>query len=571
MQNRNCNYGCGADTTPCPQSSWVSKYPAYGLNWAQMDRFSFVKEDDADKAKEPFYFFDYLDNIILSGSPLNVVRPLLQQSPIAQLMLDINVQNSLRDPDGATLRDFPAIFKAFPEQYNVIQNGRYFEWLEMPYTSTLMEFYIIRDEASETNTFLIADKYGNPIDMNSHKYKGTLVKGLEVSVYYNDPEDTECSGGCCANFDELSIQAVGTTQWQGKTWTTLTVEGWSGSNEVPLRKYKGRNNYGGNTNIECLDSATEYADGKYPGDKVVVRTFAGDFCNTVAPEAGLDGYVAMHSPIQKIAAKICWDWDDLHMRFTNNTDASLFFRLKVQATINMLVNFYLWAFYVGKGRDWGNELNIEGSTMSLYGTIYDAQAHNPMLGLIKSAINATTTEEQIEIWLSALNKARYAKYGKGQLVCLFDKAGYEWFLRIKPALNNLLGVTEVINSGQNNTISIGEPMKVVIGGKQIEIVTDTYYDSVTQNAGECVIFDKSLIWVRQPDEFTFDIESGKLTSVATMWLRVSDKTDPTIDEPESCKCLQLSMKFANIFIAVTQQDSPYCIVEGLRNRSKHVY
>ena len=49
----------------------------------------------------------------------------------------------------------------------------------------------------------------------------------------------------------------------------------------------------------------------------------------------------MHSPIQKIAAKICWDWDDLHMRFTNNTDASLFFRLKVQATINMLVNFYL--------------------------------------------------------------------------------------------------------------------------------------------------------------------------------------------------------------------------------------
>jgi hypothetical protein len=36
-------------------------------------------------------------------------------------------------------------------------------------------------------------------------------------------------------------------------------------------------------------------------------------------------------------------------------------------------------------------------------------------------------------------------------------------------------------------------MKVVIGGKTIEIVTDTYYDSVTQNAGECVIFDKSLI------------------------------------------------------------------------------
>jgi hypothetical protein len=136
-----------------------------------MDRFSFVKEQDADKAKEPFYFFDYLDNIILSGSPLNVVRPLLQQSPIAQLMLDINVQNAMRDPDGAVLRDFPAVFKAFPEQYNVIQNGRYFEWLEMPYTSTLMEFYIIRDEASPTNTFLIADKYGNPIDMNSHKYK----------------------------------------------------------------------------------------------------------------------------------------------------------------------------------------------------------------------------------------------------------------------------------------------------------------------------------------------------------------------------------------------------------------
>lgn len=49
--------------------------------------------------------------------------------------------------------------------------------------------------------------------MNSHKYKGTLVKGLEVSVYYNDPEDTECSNGCCANFDELSVQAVGTTTW----------------------------------------------------------------------------------------------------------------------------------------------------------------------------------------------------------------------------------------------------------------------------------------------------------------------------------------------------------------------
>ncbi|MBR6908340.1 hypothetical protein IKN40_07880 [bacterium] len=281
----------------------------------------------------------------------------------------------------------------------------------------------------------------------------------------------------------------------------------------------------------------------------------------------MDGYVAMHSPIQKIAAKICWEWDDLHMRFTNNTDASLYFRLKVQATLNMLVNFYLGAFYVGKGRDWGNELSIEGSTMSLYGSIYDAQAHNPMLGLVKSAINATTTEEQIEIWLCALNKARYSKYGKGQLVCLFDKAGYEWFLRIKPALNNLLGVTEVVNSGQNNTINIGEPMKVMIGGKQIEIVTDTYYDSVTQNAGECVIFDKSLIGVRQPDEFTFDVNTGKLTSVATMGIRVSDKTNPTIDEPESCKCIQLSMKFANIFISVSQPDSPYCIVEGLRSRS----
>lgn len=570
MQTRNCNFGCGVDTTPCPQSSWVSKYPNYGLNGAQMDRFSFNRDTSAE-SKEPFYFFQYVDSIILSGSPLNVVRPLLQQSPIAQLMLDINTQNAMRDADGATLRDFPAIFKAFPEQYNVIQNGRYFEWMEMPYTSTLMEFNIIRDEASETNTFLIADKFGNPIDMNSPKYKGTLVKGLEVSVYYNDPSDTECSNGCCANFDELYVTAVGEATFNGKKYTTLTVEWGTGSDEVPLRKYKGRNNFGGNTNIECLDNAQMYADGIYPGDKVIVRTFAGDFCNTVAPEAGLDWYVAMHSPIQKIAAKICWDRDDLHMRFTNGTDAALYFRLKVQATLNMLVNFWLGAFYVGKGRDWGNNLSIEGSTMSLYGTIYDAQAHNPMLGLIKSAINATTTEEQIEIWLSALNKARYAKYGKGDLVCLFDKAGYEWFLRIKPALNNLLGVTEVINSGQNNTISIGEPMKVVIGGKTIEIVTDTYYDTVTQNAGECVIFDKSLIGVRQPDEFTFDIESGKLTSVATMWLRVSDKTDPTIDEPESCKCIQLSMKFCNIFIAVSQQDSPYCIVEGLRNRSNYVY
>lgn len=169
--------------------------------------------------------------------------------------------------------------------------------------------------------------------------------------------------------------------------------------------------------------------------------------------------------------------------------------------------------------------------------------------------------------MCALNKARYSKYGKGQLVCLFDKAGYEWFLRIKPALNNLLGVTEVVNSGSNNTINIGEPMKVMIGGKQIEIVTDTYYDSVTQNAGECVIFDKSLIGVRQPDEFTFDVNTGKLTSTATMGIRVSDKTDPTIDEPESCKCIQLSMKFANIFIAVSQPDSPYCIVEGLRARA----
>lgn len=570
MQTRNCNFGCGVDTTPCPQSSWVSKYPNYGLNGAQMYRFSFNRDTSAE-SKEPFYFFQYVDSIILSGSPLNVVRPLLQQSPIAQLMLDINTQNAMRDADGATLRDFPAIFKAFPEQYNVIQNGRYFEWMEMPYTSTLMEFNIIRDEASETNTFLIADKYGNPIDMNSPKYKGTLVKGLEVSVYYNDPEDTECSNGCCANFDELYVTAVGEATFNGKKYTTLTVEGGTGSDEVPLRKYKGRNNFGGNTNIECLDDAQMYADGIYPGDKVIVRTFAGDFCNTVAPEAGLDGYVAMHSPIQKIAAKICWDRDDLHMRFTNGTDAALYFRLKVQATLNMLVNFWLGAFYVGKGRDWGNNLSIEGSTMSLYGTIYDAQAHNPMLGLIKSAINATTTEEQIEIWLSALNKARYAKYGKGDLVCLFDKAGYEWFLRIKPALNNLLGVTEVINSGQNNTISIGEPMKVVIGGKTIEIVTDTYYDTVTQNAGECVIFDKSLIGVRQPDEFTFDVESGKLTSVATMWLRVSDKTDPTIDEPESCKCIQLSMKFCHIFIAVSQNDSPYCIVEWLRNRSNYVY
>ncbi len=94
----------------------------------------------------------------------------------------------------------------------------------MPYTSTLMEFNIIRDEASETNTFLIADKYGNPIDMNSPKYKGTLVKGLEVSVYYNDPSDTECSNGCCANFDELYVTAVGEATFNGKKYTTLTVE-----------------------------------------------------------------------------------------------------------------------------------------------------------------------------------------------------------------------------------------------------------------------------------------------------------------------------------------------------------
>lgn len=189
-----------------------------------MDRFSFQRST-TEESKEPFYFFDYVDSIILSGNPINVVRPLLQQSPIAQLMLDINAQNALRDPDGATLKDFPAIFKAFPEQYNVVQNGRYFEWLEMPYTSTLMEFYIIRDEATETNTFLIADKYGNPIDMKSPRYKGTLVKGLEISVYYNDPEDVECSNGCCANFDELAIVAVGEQEWNGKTYTSITVEG----------------------------------------------------------------------------------------------------------------------------------------------------------------------------------------------------------------------------------------------------------------------------------------------------------------------------------------------------------
>lgn len=159
---------------------------------------------------------------------------------IAQLLFNYD---EILDPTMQTNAPFAALtFKSFPniELIEPVDGTRYIR-SEWKYEEE--EIFIVRDEAAPTNQVLIADKFGNPINLNAPGTNKLVEVNDTILVYRNDVHDGSTDPDCCSTQIIRTIVAISTAVFAGQTYTQLTLEGNGNPGELPLVTYKGRNGF----------------------------------------------------------------------------------------------------------------------------------------------------------------------------------------------------------------------------------------------------------------------------------------------------------------------------------------
>lgn len=244
---------------------------------------------------------------------------------IAQLLFNYD---EIMDPTNMQNAPLAALtFKSFPniELTEPVDGTRYIR-SEWKYEEE--EIFIIQDEAAPTNQVLIANKEGNPINLNAPGTNKLVEVNDTILVYRNDPTDGISDVDCCSTQIIRTITAIDTAVFNGQTYTRLTLEGNGNPGELPLVTYKGRNVAPNSINT-FLNDPNQWYQGTYPGDKILKLFHSRNDCDPITNTFQLQGYNMKQSFIQHLGYKFSMNKNELNRSYDTKDGVMDYLRQKI--------------------------------------------------------------------------------------------------------------------------------------------------------------------------------------------------------------------------------------------------
>lgn len=561
-----CTGGCSINTTPCPNSQWSQGYPAYGLNGANYDGYSYKTNTgfgvELTKAKDgKYYIEDQINNWTHDGKPMAMFKGMLEGAKtISYLLYDSEDLNKLYDIDAQSGLSTTAVtFKSINNMdIGLSADGLSYVWKEFMPERPVM--YVIKDETVPTLTFLLGDANGNPISFDDPKYRNLINVNDRISIRRAGDSCDSDQIDCCSDFSVRAVVAMGKADFNGQTYNTITIEGGTQMGEPEKLTFKGRNGFGGNADLACLNNADKYYDGKYPGDEVRFEFSSFDPCNPVLGGYQLQGYTMKQSNIQYIGTSMSFSWAELRMGYATEGGISAILGERFNAITRSFIEQQARTFWLGENRRYGNAAGIPASTMGLLTEIYAAQAAKPWLRLVRSAGHAVTLEEKALVFMECLMKVQQSKWTKnGKITVVMDDKSISTFYALHKAFRNIGGWQEMLP--QTGTYDFSKLPTIRTPWGDMEILQDTFLRDIYGNSGVCVFLDKELIGARQTEEFEVDLTNGsnQVSRKATTGFQIYDITDKKTPQ---CKEYMMQTSFCYIMAAVDQPNSPYMILEN---------
>lgn len=562
-----CNLNsCSIDTTPCANSQWSVGYPAYGLNGATYTGYSYKTGTGFESSMKPgtdgkYYIADFINNLTHDGEAVPMYKGMLETArTVSYLLYDAQDLNKLYDIDNISGLNTTAItFKNIANKdVALAPDGRSFVWSEFLPERPVV--YVVRDETTPTLTLLLADKLGNPINFEHPTMKNMFNINDTISVRRNEP--TACDSDtkdCCSDYVIRAIVAKGTAEFNGKTYPTITLEGGTATGEPEKLTFKGRNNFGGNLNLECLNNAEKYHDSIYPGDEVKFEYSTWNPCTPAQGGFQLQGYTMKRSNIQYIATSYKKDWAELRVGYAHPDGISAIIGQELASISRSFVEQMARAFYLGQNRDMFNAAGIPASTMGIITEIYAAHAQKPWLKLVRSAANAVTRDDKALIFLECLQQVQQSKWsGNNPTVSvIMDRRAISTYMMLRKSFANLGGWVEMREPSNHFDFSQIPVIQTPYGN--MELLTCPFLEEISGNSGMVLFLDKNLCGARQTEEFVLDLPSNQVKRNATSGFRVRETTD--VKTPD-CREWLIDTSFCYIFIGVGQPNSPYLLLEA---------
>lgn len=586
----NCTTSCNIDTTPCPigVNGEYQNYPAYGLEGVTFDGYSYLSDSGAQILYKPaddgkYYIDDQIPTLTHDGEAIPMFKALLDTpSSLPQLLLDQTTLEGLYDPEKAGPLSMKApTFKSIKNiQVGLGKDGQSFIWAEFNPERPVMYLYKSVKEitADSVNVkYYLCDKRGLPIDFNHPKYKDLVVINSRLRIMRHDPAEVQgedCgSAGCCADLIVRPVVAMGADQLSrpsnfGGTamYPYVIFEGaGNGTDGVnrPLFTATGRSSVEGaeiayNDNYVCLNNPDKFQDGVYPGDQITFEYNSFDWCNPVLGGYQTQGHVLRRSFAQNIGTELCFDDAELRMGYPEVGGIDAVIGRRLQNIARDLVEQEYRAFWLGENRAPNNASKIPGSTMGLYTELMNAHAQKPWLKIVRSAANTVTLEDKARLFIECISQVQNSKFGRGTITAVMDSAAYSCYLSLRGAFKKLGGWVEMLPNATN--FDFGKSFTVTTQYGNVEIMTDTYLEQLSENSGMIVFLNRDLIGTATLPEFSIELPSNSVKKSVTQGLRIKDVTPNYI--LGNCKCFDIYTSFAFIFVGVGQENGPYMILEG---------
>jgi len=459
---------------------------------------------------------------LLQTQKIPLFKAYMTQYPtIAQLLFNYD---EIMDPTMQTNAPLAALtFKSFPniELLEAVDGTRYV-WSEWKYEEE--EIYIVKDEAVATPTFLIADKYGNPINLNAPGTNKLIEVNDTVLIYRNAVTDGSADDDCCSTQIIRTVIGMGTTVFNGQTYTSVTVEGNGNPGELPVTTYKGRNGFGGNANNTYLDNPDLWYQGIYPGDKVLKLFHSRNDCDPITNTFQLQGYNMKQSFIQHLGYKFSMNKNELNRSYDTKDGVMDYLRQKIRGANLNMVRSAARMFYMGRNRNPINNANLPGETLGIIPALRNAHALKPQLRLIRSAANLLTDEDRVRLILDMILQVQNSgMLPRGSVTTMvMDNAAMAAFMKLNNAWNKFTGfmVTKTDNVKKDFTIPV-----IQTPNGLTEIMTCSEWTKITRNSGQILFIAKPLVGLRTRANARLDLQSGSILK-STQGFNIEDVTLP---------------------------------------------
>jgi len=551
-----CN-PCAPDTTPCDVTpSQTQSYTWHGLNGVVntglnvWDPGAYTQVYNFPNGK--YYVGDALS--ILQTQKIPLFKAYMTQFPtIAQLLFNYD---EILDPTNMQNAPLAALtFKSFPniELIEPVDGTRYIR-SEWKYEEE--EIFIIQDEALPTNQVLIANKDGNPINLNAPGTNKLVEVNDTILIYRNDPTDGISDIDCCSTQIIRTITAIDTAVFNAQTYTRLTLEGNGNPGELPLVTYKGRNVAPNSINT-FLNDPNQWYQGTYPGDKILKLFHSRNDCDPITNTFQLQGYNMKQSFIQHLGYKFSMNKNELNRSYDTKDGVMDYLRQKIWGANLNMVRSAARMFYMGRNRNPINQGNLPGETLGLIPALRNAHALRPQLRLIRSAAGLLTDEDRVRLILDVILACQNSgMVPRGSVTTMvMDNTAMAAFMKLNNAWNKFTGfmVTRTDNVTKDFTI----PVIQTPNGKT-EIMTCSEWTKITRNAGSILFIAKPLVGLRTRPNARLDLQSGTILK-STQGFNIEDVTLPGQHE---CRNYDVWTEMALIIGGI--DSGAHAIIEGFR-------